>query len=173
MEPSSCGELLCHLGAICVERNGHVECVCNMTCKEHEPLQVVCGSDGRTYNSLCQLRIHACKLQKDITIKTWGSCAEGESKLKSFVWPLLCSISSGKAVVCVQVIGRSTGLVISRLHQWYFPTHIFLLTDGKSSAEKGIFSSRYGLNQSRKTTGQACWSILICTRMMKVVIERK
>lgn len=76
LQPSSCGELLCHLGAICVESNQHVECVCNMTCKEHD--QVVCGSDGMTYSSVCQLRLHACRYQKDITIVAWGTCGEGK-----------------------------------------------------------------------------------------------
>ncbi|XP_055334862.1 agrin-like [Paramacrobiotus metropolitanus] len=76
VQPSSCGELLCHLGAICVQRNGHVECVCNMTCKENDVSPSVCGSDGRTYSSVCQLRIHACQLQKDVTIVSWGSCGE-------------------------------------------------------------------------------------------------
>lgn len=37
-------------------------------------LQVVCGSDGQTYNSACELRQVACRLQKDIVVQAFGTC---------------------------------------------------------------------------------------------------
>ncbi|OQV20149.1 Agrin [Hypsibius exemplaris] len=74
--PSACGDLVCHLGAICVQKHGQATCQCNMTCKEHDAPQVVCGSDGMSYESVCQLRLHACRRQKDVTISAWGSCGE-------------------------------------------------------------------------------------------------
>ena len=86
--PSSCGELICHFGAACVQRNGQAQCVCTTTksCHEEEE-RVVCGSDGKensTYSSVCQLRLRACNFQKDITIVRWGICPE-EGKCGTFV----------------------------------------------------------------------------------------
>lgn len=41
--------------------------LCNM-------FQVVCGSDGQTYTSACQLRKVACRHQKDIVVQAFGTC---------------------------------------------------------------------------------------------------
>lgn len=37
-------------------------------------LQIICGSDGHTYASACQLEAVACRLQKDIVIQAFGPC---------------------------------------------------------------------------------------------------
>jgi hypothetical protein len=44
-------------------------------------LQVVCGSDGQTYPSSCELRQVACRLQKDIVVQAFGTC---KGKLSGF-----------------------------------------------------------------------------------------
>jgi len=33
-----------------------------------------CGTDGQTYGSLCQLRLFACRMQKDIKAAHEGPC---------------------------------------------------------------------------------------------------
>lgn len=35
---------------------------------------MVCGSDGQTYSSECQLKLYACRYQKDIVVKSHTSC---------------------------------------------------------------------------------------------------
>lgn len=37
-------------------------------------MQLVCGSDGQTYSSECQLKLYACRYQKDIVVKSHTSC---------------------------------------------------------------------------------------------------
>lgn len=35
---------------------------------------VVCGSDGQTFGSECQLKLYACRYQKDIAVQALGPC---------------------------------------------------------------------------------------------------
>nr|XP_024219435.1 agrin-like isoform X3 [Halyomorpha halys] len=72
--PTSCSQLICYFGAVCEERGGKASCVCTATCPNHDKQQVVCGSDGQTYGSECQLKLYACKYQKDIAVQSLGPC---------------------------------------------------------------------------------------------------
>lgn len=45
-------------------------------CRVFGPL--ICGSDGKTYNSECEIKMAQCKAQKLITVASKGPCV-GES----------------------------------------------------------------------------------------------
>jgi coxsackievirus/adenovirus receptor len=75
--PGSCVELTCYFGASCEEhRPGHAECVCRSTCADEDSAgsHVVCGNDRQTYGSECQLKLFACRYQKDIVIQALDPC---------------------------------------------------------------------------------------------------
>lgn len=36
----------------------------------------VCGSDGKTYSNICELRVTACKNEENITLVHDGPCSE-------------------------------------------------------------------------------------------------
>ncbi|KAK7884833.1 hypothetical protein WMY93_027956 [Mugilogobius chulae] len=60
----------CSFGAICDAQSG--QCVCPSECVDsHQP---VCGSDGTTYNSECELHVRACKEQMDLRVVSQGEC---------------------------------------------------------------------------------------------------
>ncbi|XP_033609084.1 agrin isoform X4 [Cryptotermes secundus] len=92
--PGSCADLTCYFGASCEERRpGHAECVCRSTCADEDSASshVVCGNDGQTYGSECQLKLFACRYQKDIVVQALGPCKE--DMFPGTEWPLRRSTS--------------------------------------------------------------------------------
>ncbi|KAJ8371027.1 hypothetical protein SKAU_G00110550 [Synaphobranchus kaupii] len=72
--PSPCLQKSCEFGAECVVKDGEPMCECPDACPlSQDP---VCGSDGHTYGSRCEMRAMGCALQKDIQIQHRGPCAE-------------------------------------------------------------------------------------------------
>ncbi|XP_039758994.1 follistatin-A [Pararge aegeria] len=71
----SCAGVSCGAGRRCVVRGGRARCVCAATCRRAGP---VCGSDGKTYRSLCRLRRRACRRPaKHLSLDYPGPCRVG------------------------------------------------------------------------------------------------
>ncbi|XP_053542529.1 agrin isoform X2 [Ictalurus punctatus] len=70
--PSPCLKKTCEFGSSCVVKNGEAVCECLDTCLQAS--DPVCGSDGQTYTSQCQMNAIGCTLQKHIQIKHKGPC---------------------------------------------------------------------------------------------------
>ncbi|XP_047000743.1 follistatin-A, partial [Schistocerca americana] len=76
----SCAGVQCGEGRRCVLRRGAPRCVCAADCKAHARLRgPVCGTDGRSYTSVCRLRRRACRrkvpaLAVDYPGKCQSSC---------------------------------------------------------------------------------------------------
>ncbi|CAN8198748.1 unnamed protein product [Coccothraustes coccothraustes] len=73
-----CGK--CQFGAICEAESGR--CVCPTECVPSA--QPVCGTDGNTYGSECELHVRACTQQKDILVAAQGPCKSCGSSVCSF-----------------------------------------------------------------------------------------
>ncbi|XP_062961532.1 agrin isoform X2 [Cynocephalus volans] len=63
-----CGQ--CRFGALCEAETGR--CVCPSECVASA--QPVCGSDGHTYASECELHVHACTHQISLRVASAGHC---------------------------------------------------------------------------------------------------
>uniref|UniRef100_A0A8C6RB25 Agrin n=1 Tax=Nannospalax galili TaxID=1026970 RepID=A0A8C6RB25_NANGA len=68
----TCGDAVCTFGAVCSAG----QCVCPRC--EHPPPGPVCGSDGVTYLSACELREAACQQQMQIEEARAGPCEQAE-----------------------------------------------------------------------------------------------
>ncbi|XP_077007748.1 agrin [Tamandua tetradactyla] len=68
----ACGDTVCAFGAVCAGGR----CVCPRC--EHPPPAPVCGSDGVTYSSACELRAAACLRQTQIEEARPGPCEQAE-----------------------------------------------------------------------------------------------
>uniref|UniRef100_A0A452IZQ9 Agrin n=1 Tax=Gopherus agassizii TaxID=38772 RepID=A0A452IZQ9_9SAUR len=66
----SCGSTVCTFGSKCVGR----QCVCPRC--ERQPFSQVCGSDGVTYDSPCELQVASCQQKKAIEVSRTGPCEE-------------------------------------------------------------------------------------------------
>uniref|UniRef100_A0A8C4Q720 Agrin n=1 Tax=Eptatretus burgeri TaxID=7764 RepID=A0A8C4Q720_EPTBU len=71
--PGPCRGVSCGLGAMCTVQNGAATCECLHVCST-VPFEAVCGTNGRTYGSLCHLRAAACVMRMDIRVAHRGEC---------------------------------------------------------------------------------------------------
>lgn len=89
---SPCVGVQCPFGALCAVKNGKAECVCQQTCSGiYDP---VCGSDGVTYGSTCELEATACALGQEIRVARRGPCDRcGQCRFGA-----LCEAETGRCV---------------------------------------------------------------------------
>uniref|UniRef100_A0A8B9E4M8 Agrin n=1 Tax=Anser cygnoides TaxID=8845 RepID=A0A8B9E4M8_ANSCY len=95
-----CGK--CQFGAICEAETGR--CVCPTECVPSS--QPVCGTDGNTYGSECELHVRACTQQKNILVAAQGDCKSCGSTVCSFG-----STCVGGQCVCPRCEGQPLGQV--------------------------------------------------------------
>ena len=70
-----CGNETCQFGARCKHNQGEgsLKCSCDFYC-DQETKKPVCGSDGNTYRSECELQWRSCHLQAHILITEYAPC---------------------------------------------------------------------------------------------------
>ncbi|XP_063091307.1 agrin isoform X8 [Cavia porcellus] len=90
--PSPCHEVQCAFGATCAVKNGKAVCECQQVCTGiYDP---VCGSDGITYGSMCELGAMACALGQEIRVTRRGPCDQcGQCRFGA-----LCEAETGRCV---------------------------------------------------------------------------
>uniref|UniRef100_A0A674DNC9 Agrin n=1 Tax=Salmo trutta TaxID=8032 RepID=A0A674DNC9_SALTR len=106
-EPSPCLAKACEFGAVCVVKNDKPVCECSEACiQTPDP---VCGSDGHSYGSQCEMRATGCALQREIHIQHRGPCDEACANCS---FGAICDVQSGSCVCpqeCVESHQRVCG----------------------------------------------------------------
>ncbi|XP_016340249.1 agrin isoform X5 [Sinocyclocheilus anshuiensis] len=91
---SPCLKKTCEFGAVCVVKNSEPVCECSDVCPQDQ--DPVCGSDGHTYSSSCQMKAMGCALQKQIQMQHKGPCADESCTNCSF--GAICDAQTGRCV---------------------------------------------------------------------------
>uniref|UniRef100_A0A673M1Y2 Agrin n=1 Tax=Sinocyclocheilus rhinocerous TaxID=307959 RepID=A0A673M1Y2_9TELE len=91
---SPCLKKTCEFGAVCVVKNSEPVCECSDTCPQDQ--DPVCGSDGHTYSSSCQMKAMGCALQKQIQMQHKRPCADESCTNCSF--GAICDAQTGRCV---------------------------------------------------------------------------
>ncbi|XP_078805810.1 agrin isoform X8 [Oryzias latipes] len=91
--PSPCLDKVCKHGAVCVVKNNEPVCECPEACQlTSDP---VCGSDGHSYGSPCEMRAMGCAFQKTIHIQHKGLCDEACANCS---FGAICDLQSKRCV---------------------------------------------------------------------------
>uniref|UniRef100_A0A8C2BHF8 Agrin n=1 Tax=Cyprinus carpio TaxID=7962 RepID=A0A8C2BHF8_CYPCA len=90
---SPCLKKTCEFGAVCVVKNSEPVCECSDACPQNQ--DTVCGSDGHTYSSSCQMKAMGCALQKQIQMKHKGPCDESCTNCS---FGAICDTQTGRCV---------------------------------------------------------------------------
>ncbi|XP_070524156.1 follistatin-A isoform X1 [Cardiocondyla obscurior] len=79
----SCAEVRCEEGKKCVVRRGRPRCVCSPECKAPHGGGPVCGTDGKSYKSLCRLKKRACKKgSHELAVAYNGHCQSSCARVR-------------------------------------------------------------------------------------------
>lgn len=92
--PGSCKFINCLNGKQCIEdQNFLPQCMtcpkCSRTNRTLDIKKLVCGADGITYRSMCELRQKSCKIGKSIQLAYRGPCT---GKKDNFLLPFYVAI---------------------------------------------------------------------------------
>ncbi|XP_051915635.1 agrin isoform X8 [Hippocampus zosterae] len=97
--PSPCLDKVCHHGALCVVKNDEPVCECLEACPQTS--DPVCGSDGSSYGSPCEMRAMGCALQKAIHIQHKGPCDEACANCS---FGAICDAQSAQCVCATECV---------------------------------------------------------------------
>ncbi|XP_031142215.1 agrin isoform X9 [Sander lucioperca] len=97
--PSPCLDKVCEHGAVCVVKNNEPVCECPEACPQTS--DPVCGSDGHSYGSPCEMRAMGCALQKAIHIQHKGPCDESCANCS---FGAICDAQSGQCVCASECV---------------------------------------------------------------------
>lgn len=76
----ACEKTFCAWGAHCVNApDGRALCQCPTHCLD--TVDLVCGTDNKTYKNHCQLRVASCKARQSTRVKHTGECGKRFSNL--------------------------------------------------------------------------------------------
>jgi hypothetical protein len=108
----TCSSIICSHGAKCViSDNSLPRCYCPSNCDEYISSDgPVCGSDNRTYRSICELNKRACEIQENLISVHLGECRICQD--------LSCTLSDKKCDAYIQCSSDSRMVCASNLREY-------------------------------------------------------
>ncbi|KAK3740793.1 hypothetical protein QZH41_010082, partial [Actinostola sp. cb2023] len=82
----------------CESVNGRRRCVCKFLCPQKQDL--VCGSDGKTYDNVCVMKRTSCRRKRRITIASKALC-KNPCRLVRCGYYAVCKVNKYNKAVCV------------------------------------------------------------------------
>lgn len=100
-EDNPCTSLKCAPNRDCsIDHMGKATCVCPMPCQQ--TMELVCGSDGKTYDNPCELKRQTCLQNTYAMLAHYGPCGRHSSQAftiihqihytGSYCWHLACRL---------------------------------------------------------------------------------
>ena len=107
-----CSTVPCDFGGTCKTVEGLAKCECDFACADDK--NAVCGSDGKTYSTNCELQKEQCAEQRTINLIKNEPCGES----------MLCSVF---LLCCVMLCSNHNKNIIIFTGQNLFSANRFLL----------------------------------------------
>lgn len=149
----SCRKVKCENGKRCLQdQNGMPHCVyCDTKCNQgnfaipDDPSKYMCGENGRTYKSTCELKADICKEGRSIRIAYFGKCSANET-CDSLKCPegtkCLVTVQGGRPLCmnCDMSCVQSIKVPVCGTDRQNYPSYCHMLNAG---CRTGVYISTY------------------------------
>jgi len=145
-ETLSCAEIFCGVGRECVDAYGEPYCDCVEKCRD--PSAAVCGSDGNTYPSECELHRTSCLNNRQIEVVANMTCEEESDAVAEILDRMQQKKEMPTPLVCLE---QDRDRIRTALIDWLVEEELALKVEGISY--KGLLKQYFDILDNNKDGG--------------------
>ncbi|CAK9296879.1 unnamed protein product [Gordionus sp. m RMFG-2023] len=114
---TNCSTVVCPVSEKCVMREKYPECVCDPQCdKEMIESGIVCGTDLKTYSSICKMRHRNCGKGDNVEVDYKGVCQNSCDKMKC-PFKKYCIYDQNKLPHCINCSNLCSSSKTTKFHE--------------------------------------------------------